>query len=172
MRLLSFFLFLSSLLSAQNEFSIDQISISGNKTTKDFIILRELPFSKNDKVNIADTAKLKDLAIQNLKNTNLFNQVSLSFHENKLDSTVQVKVTLQERWYLWPNPKFEIIERNVRTWWRNGRNLDRANYGLFVSHLNFRGRRETLRLKVKLGYVQTLGFDYDNPFLSKKGKWG
>jgi outer membrane protein assembly factor BamA len=172
MRLLSFFLFFSSLLFTQNEFTVNQILISGNKTTKNFIILRELPFSKNSKVDLKDTTKLKDLAIQNLENTNLFNQVFLSFHENKLSSTVNVKVNLQERWYLWPNPKFEIMERNVRTWWRNGRNLDRANYGLFVSHLNFRGRRETLRLKVKLGYVQTLGFDYNNPFLSKKGKWG
>ena len=99
MRLLSFFLFLSSLLSAQNEFSIDQISISGNKTTKDFIILRELPFSKNDKVNIADTTKLKDLAIQNLKNTNLFNQVSLSFHENKLDVNTASSLQVRKKIY-------------------------------------------------------------------------
>lgn len=172
MRLVCFFLFISCFIVAQDDLLIESIEIVGNKKTKDFIIEREIPFASGYTIKASDTTSIKQLIIQNLTNINLFNSIDVSFRKNAFNSAIKVQISVQERWYWWPNPKFEIIERNVVTWWNNGRNLERANYGLFLSHFNFRGRREILRLKVKLGYVQTIGFDYDNPFLTQKGKWG
>lgn len=172
MRLICFFFIFPIFLLAQDNLTIESINISGNTKTKNFIIEREISFSKGDIISSKDTLDKKLLIIQNLTNTNLFNEIKVQYSQGSNNDLISINIWVQERWYLWPNPKFEIIERNVITWWNNGRNLERANYGVFLSHFNFRGRREILRLKLKLGYVQTIGFDYDNPFLSQKGKWG
>lgn len=169
MRLFGFFILICLLSKSHSQGLIKHINISGNKTTKDLIIERELPFKLGDQIE-GKIDSLKHLALQNLNNTNLFNSIEVEFEKEAQNYIVNV--VLQERWYIWPSPKFEIIERNAVTWWNNGRNLERANYGLFLNHNNFRGRREILKIKFKIGYVQTIGFDYDNPFLNKKGKWG
>jgi len=57
---------------------IDGIQITGNQTTKDFIILRELPFSPGDTIPENDLPDKIRLARENLNNLLLFNYVQIS----------------------------------------------------------------------------------------------
>jgi hypothetical protein len=52
------------------------------------------------------------------------------------DTYISFYITVEERWYWWPLPVFEIQETNFNTWWKT-RNFDRANNGLFVRQRKF-----------------------------------
>jgi outer membrane protein assembly factor BamA len=114
---------------------------------------------------------------KNLINTSLFNFVDIKWnYENALDSpdirSIDVKITVRERWYTWPSPVFDVMEQNLNTWWRNGHNLDRATYGFMITRYNFRGRKETVALIARFGYSQQIGGQYSIPFIDKKRTLG
>ncbi len=69
---------LLSLTGWSREFRIDGIQITGNKITKDFIILRELPFATGDIIPEENLAEQLRLAKENLNNLLLFNFVEIS----------------------------------------------------------------------------------------------
>ena len=60
-----------------SDIRITEILISGNKITKDFIILRELPFGVGDTLSEDKLIELIEVATENLNNTSLFNYVYL-----------------------------------------------------------------------------------------------
>ena len=164
------FFLLGSFLWSQDSIYISKTEFIGNKKTKDFIIERELTLESGKYYMICDTARLIESSEINLTNTNLFNYNEITIVNNGIDYTLMVDVT--ERWYVWPNPIFKVQERNFAAWWDNGHNLNRANYGMFISHYNCRGRREKLDLRLQLGYSKTIGLDYDIPMFKKMGNWG
>lgn len=153
---------------------VHQITISGNKTTKPFIIQRELSFKQGD--TIAGTIMLQGFfkfSKQNLLNTSLFNFVDFTYVIDTFPTSfgvynVSVNIDVKERWYTWPAPIFDVMEPNLNTWWRNGHNLDRASYGGMITRYNFRGRRETIAAIARFGYSQQFGGQYSIPFLNKK----
>ena len=177
--LLSFFLvcnFYSIAQSAtdssfhRNPITIGNIIITGNKKTKNSIIFREIPFKTGDTIARKNFATLITKAKQNLINTSLFNFVTIDTSiDNMLIATISVNV--KERWYTWPNPIFEISERNFNTWLEN-RNLDRVSYGFYIVKNNFRGRKENIQLRVRLGYAEQYGMSYNIPYLTKKQNFG
>lgn len=143
---------------------VSGVTFKGNKTTRDFILSRELAFSEG---GIIPAGKLGDKMArtrQNLMNTSLFNFVELK-HTIKND-TVSFIITVVERWYIWPVPFFEIAETNFNTWWLT-KDLRRTVYGLYISHDNFRGRREGLRAKIQLGYTHQFALQYNIPYINK-----
>ena len=66
---------------------------------------------------------------------------------------------------------FDIAERNFNTWWET-KDLRRASYGLFISHENFRGRKEILKLLLETGYDEQYGVSYSIPYIDKMQKFG
>jgi outer membrane protein assembly factor BamA len=138
----------------------------GNKVTYEKIILRELPFGPNDTISISDTNQVIQQAEQNLINTSLFHFATVMFQADGV-----VVIDLTERWYIWPSPFLAIEERNFNVWLRD-MSLEKVTYGLYASHQNFRGRRETLKILFKSGYNQMYGFSYQNPYIDKKQNWG
>lgn len=101
-------------------------------------------------------------------NTNLFNAVSLDL-VNEKDNRAEVKITVEERWYIYPFPIFRLIDRNFNDWWVNrDRDLSRVNYGLKVTQFNFRGRGEVLRLWLQTGFETVLNLYYQVPYIDKK----
>ena len=146
------------------------ITITGNKTTKPFIIERELNFKIDDTLLFEDTARVFSQAEKNLLNTSLFNFVTVTavFMEASPAPVLVIHVDVKERWYTWPSPIFEVTEPNLNTWWRNGHNLGRASYGALITRYNFRGRRETVAAIAKFGYTQQFGGQYSIPFLNRK----
>jgi outer membrane protein assembly factor BamA len=165
-----------SLFPSIAKIRIDSISITGNKTTKDFIILRELTFQPMDTMRVKNLDEALEQSRKNLLNTSLFNFVSSSYRSigTSPDGTqlLAVNIDVKERWYTWPAPIFDVMEPNLNLWWRNGHNLDRASYGGMITRYNFRGRRETIAAIARFGYSQQFGGQYSIPFLNKKKTLG
>jgi len=172
MRALSLFSQSDSELT-QNEKSyllVKKIIISGNKVTRDHIIIRELTIKENDTLWFRDIAKRFQSCKENLLNTSLFNFVTIDTIEVK-NHEANISINVAERWYIWPTPFFEVTERNFNTWLET-KNFSKAAYGIYVSDENFRGRKESLRLLIRMGYNEQYGFSYKIPYLNKKKTWG
>ncbi|OFY96754.1 MAG: hypothetical protein A3K10_12105 [Bacteroidetes bacterium RIFCSPLOWO2_12_FULL_31_6] len=173
---LAFFSFLFVLLNnsiAQDSTSyviVNEIKVIGNKNTREHIIVRELPFKLGDTIFVNKLVETFERAHSNIFNTSLFNFVTIE-HAYFNDIYISVVITVEERWYWWPLPIFEVQETNFNTWWQT-RNFDRANYGMFVVKENFRGRKERIAFKVQAGYTEQVGFSYSIPYLNQKQTQG
>ncbi len=149
---------------------INNIKLAGNKLTKDKIIYREITFQIRDSIGKNNLDQEISKSKENLLNTTLFNFVT--FEKINIDSTyINIYVILEERWYIWPNPIFEYYDRNLSSFIHN-KDWSRINYGLYISHNNFRGRKEILRLKFRIGYKEHFAIYYHKPNLDKDQKHG
>lgn len=148
------------------------ISITGNKATKDRIILREMVVNEGDTLAATELAERMERSRQNLMNTGLFNTVAvLPLYINAANAMIEVSV--HERWTIWPSPIFQLADPNFNTWWRTfNRDPDRVNYGAYLYKYNFRGRNETLYIKAQFGYTRQFGFRYKVPGIDPRGRWG
>jgi outer membrane protein assembly factor BamA len=164
------FLFFSNLVSAQ--IKISSIQITGNKKTKPYIILRELPFHEGDRIPKDSLAIADTISEQQLFNTALFEQVTV--RSEAIDSNqVIIKVDVRERWYLFPIPYFKWVDRNFNQWWNEqNRSLDRVNYGLNLRQANVTGNNDKLNAAFISGYTQQSNFRYQIPFIDKKLRYG
>jgi len=150
---------------------IDSISISGNKHSEIFMIERELLLIKD---SIYESKDLDNLALRSeyqLMNTNLFITMKVTWTEIKPQHVI-VNVVVQEKWYKWLIPVFQLADRNYKEWESHGFGLNRTNYGAHLNIYNFRGRRETVRLTFINGYTRHYAVQYIAPFLEKTGKYG
>ena len=176
MSLKTFFIFflLSHLVYAQQDSTlvnvVQEIKIIGNKTTKERIIHRELPFELGSEIKANELKFTLERAKSNLLNTLLFNFVTLEpvYFD---DRNISIYITVEERWYWWPMPIFEIQETNFNTWWKT-KDLDRLNYGLYLVKENFRGRKEQLGFKFQAGYTEEVALRYTIPYINKKQTQG
>lgn len=150
----------------KRDFVVENIVFEGNKKTKPQVMLRELLFEQGDSIKAVEWSDIRQQSAKNLFNTSLFNAVSIEVNETgngKADISIRVK----ERWYIWPIPVLEVDERNFNTWWQT-KNLSRVSAGVFLTHYNFRGRKEELKLLVMGGYNQKFGVSYSAPYVNKK----
>ena len=164
------FLIFSNFVSAQ--IKISSIQIEGNKKTKSYIILRELPYHQGDDISKDSLAILDTTAEQQLFNTSLFEQVSV--RSQFIDSAqVLIKIKVSERWYLFPIPYFRWVDRNFNQWWNEqNRSLDRVNYGVSVRQANVSGNNDKLTAAFITGYTQQSLLRYQIPFIDKKLRYG
>lgn len=125
---------------------VGDIVITGNKKTKDLIILREIPFKKGETYTLAVLVRKFEDARRQLMNTALFHNVIVaakSFDGNKVNVTVDLK----ERWYLFPLPYLKPVDRNLNQWIIEQKaSLSRVNYGAKLLYNNATGRNDKLRL--------------------------
>lgn len=153
-----------------SDFVVRDIMIAGNRTTKEFIVRRELLFSEGDTLQ-ADAAEAILLrSKENLLNTSLFNYVTISLIDLN-EHEKQILVMLEERWYWWPYIIFEQADRNLSAFFNDG-DWSRINYGLMLINNNFRGRAETLKVKFRLGYKKQFQIFYDIPYITENKKHG
>ena len=151
---------------------IGDIRLSGNKKTKSFIVLREVPFQKGDRLLQGDLDKSLLLARQQLMNTSLFVDVTV-YVSSQNANDVTVNIDLKERWYLFPLPYFRLIDRNFNQWWVDQkRSLERVNYGIKFTQNNTSGRNDNLDIWLINGYTQQITLRYDLPFFDRKLKSG
>ena len=134
------------------QFITDSIILTGNKHTKDNIILRELTFSQNDTIPAFNLVDVIRKSRENLLNTSLFNFVTVedSIISQGIISHIIIKINFVERWYFWPFPIFEISGRNFNSWWEE-KDFSKVNYGVFFIKENCRGRMESLKLLLRFG---------------------
>ncbi len=151
---------------------IGDILISGNKKTKEFIVLREVPFQKNDQLLEGELVKKLVLTREQLMNTTLFVDVIVSIASRR-GNVASIAIELKERWYLFPLPYFKLIDRNFNQWWVDQkRSLDRVNYGIKFMQNNVTGRNDNLDIWLINGYTQQISLRYNLPFFDKKLKSG
>lgn len=156
--------------AAEGHVRVLGIAISGNTTTKARIIMREMVVYEGDSLGYTALYEKLERSRQNLMNTGLFNTVSvLPLYLDK--STVMVEVTVNERWYIWPSPIFDLADPNFNTWWLT-RDFHRVNYGLYLYKYNMRGRNETGYIKAQFGYTRQFALRYKVPNLTRNQRWG
>ena len=157
---------------AENAFTVREIAISGNKKTKESIILRELSFASGETYALSELVKKFEIARKQLLNTALFHEVVIalkSFEGNYVDILIAVK----ERWYLFPVPYIKFVDRNINQWIvEQNAKLDRINYGLKLLYNNVSGRNDKLNLYLINGYTKQISLSYDRPYIDKQMKWG
>lgn len=151
---------------------INRILIIGNRITRDKIILRELSLKSGDIIYSVDLPEVIDKDQKKLINTRLFNTVEIRPLELQ-EGTVDLLVDLNERWYTFPAPIFELSDRNFNEWWQNyNHDFRRVNYGLRLYQYNLRGRNETLRLTAQFGYQRLFNLSYRIPYFDQRQKHG
>lgn len=170
--LLSFFLSqffsgYSQIVDSSAFYTLTEISIKGNRKTKDRIILRELANKINDSISLKSVEYFKKRSEQNIFNTQLFIYDTLYIQIDHPSKTIKAKVVVKERWYIWPIPVFEIQDRNFNTWWQT-KDLFRINYGFALGFENFTGVKDRLIMLFQRGYSEKYGFSYRMPYLNKK----
>jgi hypothetical protein len=182
----SFFILLSIFAQAQNDsatksldtlqfhpidssakMKIRDIIVSGNRITKNYLVLREIPFKVNDSIAPENFAKEFEQARQLIYNTTLFNEVKLTPHyisQVEVDILVEVK----ERWYIYPIPQFQLVDRNLNEWLKtHNANLNRVNYGIKFVDYNLSGRRDKLQVYLLNGYSKNVSVAYSAPYSNK-----
>jgi outer membrane protein assembly factor BamA len=152
--------------------TVNRVLIIGNKRTRDRIISRELSLKPGDTIR-AD--KLNETLLwdkRKIYNLRLFNVVTIRSLEMS-PTTIDLLVDVEERWYTWPAPIFELSDRNLNEWWQNyNHDFGRINYGIKLDQYNVRGRNETLRLTAQFGFTQRVELSYTIPYIDKKQKQG
>lgn len=157
-----------ALLDSSAKKNIRNIIISGNKITKDYLILREIPFKIKDSIAPKDFATQFEQARQLVYNTTLFNQVKLTAHV-VTDTDIDVHVEVKERWYIYPIPQFQLVDRNLNEWLKTHKaDLNRVNYGIKFIDYNLSGRRDQLRVYLLNGYSKNIAAGYTAPYSNKK----
>ena len=173
------FLFLFSIICISTNLNaqirINKIQVEGNNRTKNYILLRELPYHAGDQINKDSLIILNTLSQQQLFNTSLFLSVKVTpvFPLINDSSIVDIQIQVKERWYFIPKPYFKWVDRNFSQWWNEqNRSLDRVNYGITLSQKNATGNNDKLVLGFIGGYTQQNIIQYQLPFFDKKLKYG
>lgn len=151
---------------------IQAIEISGNKKTKEYIILREMPFKAGESYPLRVLVEKFEDARRQLLNTSLFHTVVVAARHYE-GNRITVAVELKERWYLFPMPYFKPVDRNLNQWlFEKNASLDRVNYGIRFAYNNATGRNDKFRLWLMNGYTRQFSVSYDRLYIDKRMKWG
>ncbi len=134
---------------------IDTVILVGNEKTRDFVILREIPFTFPDSLTQEDLQQIN----YRLQNLYLFNRVELNLMRFQNGKTALV-ITVTEKWYFYPLP---ILFLNDRDW-------RKISFGLQVTHFNFRGRNEKFSMGGWLGYNPSFFLNYFNPWMGTRSR--
>jgi len=153
-------------------YTVNRIVIIGNRKTKSSIILRELSFEAGDVVNEVYLPAILEKDERKLFNLHLFNTATI--RPIPLDNGfIDFLVEVDERWYTFPIPIFQLSDRNFNEWWENyNHDFNRVNYGIKLYQYNFRGRNETLTLTTQFGFQRRFELMYRIPYINKKQKQG
>jgi outer membrane protein assembly factor BamA len=131
---------------------VKDVVISGNKITKDEIILREMNLKPGSKF----TLKNYEHDVNSIYNLGLFMKVDII----PLPATgkyVVLNVDVQERWYFFPLPSGGIEGGDWKKIW----------LGLNLRWENFRGRNEVIGLSFRVFYNPSINFHYSIPWIGK-----
>lgn len=146
---------------------VSAIYIKGNKKSKAYIIEREMRFKKGDSVLASSIRQKLQLSQELIYNTALFTEVNLEPHFISA-TKVEVHISLKEKWYIYPTPQFQLIDRNINEWINTyNADLERVVYGAKFVHYNLSGRRDQLKLTVLNGYTRNFSFNYSAPYSNR-----
>lgn len=170
--LFAFFLLFVWLHSANAQLlEVAEITISGNKKTKEKIIKREIIFEVGQKIPAEELDAILERSQQNIQNTGLF--VKTEIDTERQADKLFITFNVFETWYIYPQPIFELADRNFNVWWKEqNRSLARVNFGIRGIHLNLTGHRDKLKLTLQDGYTKKYELDYFFPGINKEQTLG
>jgi len=152
-------------------FTIRNIIITGNRKTNPDIILRELSFGINEEYPLSLITRRFQKAKKQLMNTGLFTDVVVSL-KSMSGYDVYVNIAVREKWYIWPQPFLKTVDKNFHQWWsEEHRDVNRINYGLRLTHNNFTGRNDKLKVNLMNGYTRQLSIQYYGLYLDNELRW-
>lgn len=155
--------------SSDGPYVVNGVVIEGLKATKERVVLREVTVQTGKSYSRDDLYQELERSRQNIFNLGLFNSVLVvPLFVNERDILVQVMV--DERWYLWPVPIFELAETNFNTWWLT-KDFRRTNYGGYLYWYNFTGNNDRLYAKFQFGYTRQFAAEYRSGFVDSVGHW-
>jgi outer membrane protein assembly factor BamA len=158
----------STLQNNTEKIKIQSIKVTGNKRTKDYIILREIQFKEGGYLPKSLVSQNFIQARTQVYNTNLFIEVKIDSTVLP-DSSLQVNVAVKERWYIFPTPQFSLVDRSYKEWINTfNADFNRVVYGLDFTHYNFSGRRDQLSITVLSGYARNISIGYSSPYSNSK----
>ena len=167
-----------------SDICITEILISGNKVTKDFTILRELPFHTGDVFPENELIRQLQMATDNLNNISLFNYVNVDYFPDpsaivRESSEIAsdpagktgctsciVTIQVEERWYFWPQVSLKLEDRNLSSWLHE-KDFSRITIGWGLRIENVFGLRHTLSTSHYFGYQKGFRLSYSNIALDK-----
>ncbi len=162
---------------SQNDKGVHHVKIrslrfSGNKITKEPIILRELTIQEGDSLPVEFVESVLDFNKRRILNLQLFSKVDYCINYWD-DNYIDIEYYLTEILYWLPSPIFQLADRNFNVWWvEENRRLDRTNIGLDIVRINFRGRNEKIGTTIQLGYNKYFDLEYVIPYIDKKLRHG
>ena len=170
---------------------ISQIEITGNKRTKEKIIIRELDFNPEDSLATYERGAASDVLFgqkrfsrkdsselvmrmnysrENIINTKLFLEVDL-YLEHIEGADYKLRIDVNERWYFWAFPIIQLDYPNFNDWLQDP-DLDYLTMGLFTAHNNLWGLGHQASFKGFLGSSQGVGLGYYIPWIGHGQKIG
>ena len=146
----------TSTVDSSAVYVIGKIVVEGNKTTKSYIILRELPFNRGDTVTVKDI----DYARDRIYSTSLFTKVLIQ-PEPVVNNKINLLIYVEERWYIWPYPVLGFRDRDLKKFYA----------GAGVVDLNFTGRSDRLAAMFGLGYDPFGAASYIDPAIGDRREY-
>jgi len=167
--------------------NITSVEVSGNKLTKEEVIIKELDINfldsiavfKKDDLNKSgvrrfikeDSTELRlrlDYSRDNIINTGLFLTVDLYLKQVQ-GSEYQLSVDVTERHYWWIFPVIKLNAPNFNEWLRDI-DLSQLSMGLFASHNNLFGTSHQASMAFYIGPSWAVALGYRIPWLGKSSK--
>jgi hypothetical protein len=157
---------MSCLVAQTTNLRLQDISITGNEHTKDYIVLRELNLVVGDTLFVADTSALLSQNRNQLLNTGLFADADLWLVSDSITLTTRLHIQLTENLFILPYAWVDFIDNDFNVWWNvQGGALDRTLPYLGFKHFNLTGQRDELSAYFQVGF--TNGVSLDNTFIRK-----
>lgn len=148
------------------------IHISGNKVTREPIILREMNVAEGDSILKEELPELLVLNQKRIFNLSIFIEVQV-IADSIGPGIVDWQVKVREQWYIIPEVTFKLADRNFNVWWvEQKRDIRRANIGVNLKNRNFRGNLENAVIVAQIGYTQKFGLEYSRPYVDRAQKHG
>jgi outer membrane protein assembly factor BamA len=145
----------------------------GNTKTKERILRAELNIREGDTLAMASLPARLEANRRRVYNLQLFHAVLVQATCGG-SGQLTILFSMQERWYVLPTPIFSIADPNFKRWLdRPGaERWQRLDYGLHLTHTNFRGRAEQLTANLQLGFNRKYELFYEVPGFGRRRRVG
>ena len=162
---------------AQNKIWVKEISINGNKKTKEWVILLGLTFQVGDSLEMNQVAAQITQSQQNIYNSGLFTVTKLShtLEENALSLRIEVV----ERWYIYPKGGVALEERNAHDFFQKVKHnnglrdvFHRSSANAHISWRNITGNADAFWAGGYYGFTNGAYIGYYRPNIWAKSQIG
>jgi outer membrane protein assembly factor BamA len=151
---------------------IADIQISGLNKTKPQIVMREIGIQIGDSILSSSIIDMTEYIKNRIFNTGLFLEVNC-YTDFTTSHAINFRIELKERWFTYVFPIIGLADRNFNEWWvERNHQLNRIEWGAYFLQKNMRGRNESFKLRVELGFVKKCELFYSIPYLDKKKRFG